>query len=138
VSKSPLLFIHKHVVVNLRKTKPSTKIERETKTQNIGTNGFRKREVVITTEEQYPQDILVEFIQDKCDLLNRYSIGQDVKININLRGKEWINSEGIAKYFNAIQGWRIEFLNLQEPMATDMPDIPPHVSFEDEDEDWPF
>jgi len=125
-------------VVNLRKTKPSTKIERETKTQNIGTNGFRKREVVITTEEQYPQDILVEFIQDKCDLLNRYSIGQDVKININLRGKEWINSEGIAKYFNAIQGWRIEFLNLQEPMATDMPDIPPHVSFEDEDEDWPF
>jgi hypothetical protein len=37
--------------VNLRKTKPSTKIERETKTQNIGTNGFRKREVVITTEE---------------------------------------------------------------------------------------
>ena len=125
-------------MVNLRKTKPSTKIERETKTQNIGTNGFRKREVVITTEEQYPQDILVEFIQDKCDLLNRYSIGQDVKININLRGKEWINSEGIAKYFNAIQGWRIEFLNLQEPMATDMPDIPPHVSFEDEDEDWPF
>ena len=80
----------------------------------------------------------MEFIQDKCDLLNRYSIGQDVKININLRGKEWINSEGIAKYFNAIQGWRIEFLNLQEPMATDMPDIPPHVSFEDEDEDWPF
>ena len=68
-------------MVNLRKTKPSTKIERETKTQNIGTNGFRKREVVITTEEQYPQDILVEFIQDKCDLLNRYSIGQDVKIH---------------------------------------------------------
>jgi hypothetical protein len=74
------------------------------KTGGLKTNGFRKREVVITTEEQYPQDILVEFIQDKCDLLNRYSIGQDVKININLRGKEWINSEGIAKYFNAIQG----------------------------------
>lgn len=35
-------------------------------TQNIGENGFRKREVVITTEEQFPQHILIEFTQDKC------------------------------------------------------------------------
>ena len=33
-------------------------------TKTYGTNGFRKREVVVTTEEQYPQHILVEFIQD--------------------------------------------------------------------------
>jgi hypothetical protein len=108
-------------------------------TQNIGSNGFRKREVVITTEDQYPQHILVEFIQDKCDLLNKYAVGQEVKININLRGKEWINPEGVAKYFNAIQGWRIELLNAQEPKVASIPDIPP-VSFieEDEDLDLPF
>lgn len=79
-------------------------------TQTFGGNGFRKREVVITTEEQYPQMLMVEFIQDKCDLLNNFSIGEDVKININLRGREWINPEGVAKYFNSIQGWRIEKL----------------------------
>lgn len=79
-------------------------------TQTFGGNGFRKREVVITTEEQYPQMLMVEFIQDKCDLLNSFSIGEDVKININLRGREWINPEGVAKYFNSIQGWRIEKL----------------------------
>ncbi len=55
-------------------------------TKTYGNNGFRKREVVVTTEEQYPQHILVEFVQDKCDLLNNYSVGQMVKISINLRG----------------------------------------------------
>ena len=44
-------------------------------TKTYGSNGFRKREMVITTEEQYPQHILVEFIQDKCDLLNNVPSG---------------------------------------------------------------
>ncbi len=86
----------------------SGKIKVLSDTQTFGNNGFRKREVVVTTEEQYPQMIMVEFIQDKCDLLDSFKIGDDVKININLRGREWINPEGVAKYFNAIQGWRIE------------------------------
>jgi len=63
------------------------KIKMIDETKTFGSNGFRKREVVITTEEQYPQHILVEFVQDKCDLLNTYTVGQDVKISINLREK---------------------------------------------------
>ena len=46
----------------------TVKLIDETKT--FGTNGFRKRELVVTTEEQYPQHIMIEFVQDKCDLLN--------------------------------------------------------------------
>ena len=38
-------------------------------TQTFGANGFRKREIVVTTEEQYPQHIMVEFVQDKTCLL---------------------------------------------------------------------
>lgn len=79
-------------------------------TATFGASGFRKRELVITTDEQYPQMILIEFVQDKCDLLNAFAIGQDVKIGINLRGREWINPEGVAKYFNQIQGWNINAL----------------------------
>jgi hypothetical protein len=71
---------------------------------------FRKSELVITTDEQYPQHILIEFAQDKCDLVDQYQVGQDVKVSINLRGREWINPLGEAKYFNQIQGWRIEKL----------------------------
>jgi hypothetical protein len=113
-------------------------------TQTFGANGFRKRELVITTEEQYPQHIMVEFVQDKTDLLNNYQIGQNVKISINLRGREWVNPQGETKYFNSIQGWRIE--NLQQDNQTgDMPPIPPADAFEpvenvneDDLDDLPF
>ena len=97
-------------------------------TKTYGNNGFRKREVVITTEEQYPQQILIEFIQDKCELLNNYQVGQDVKIGINLRGREWTNPEGETKYFNSIQGWRIDAL--ENDSSTEIPPMPPPTSFE--------
>ena len=50
------------------------------------TDSFRKRELVIVTQEQYPQTLCVEFVQDKTDLLNDFQEGQEVKIGINLRG----------------------------------------------------
>ncbi|WKD85791.1 hypothetical protein KCTC32516_01137 [Polaribacter huanghezhanensis] len=96
--------------------------------QTFGTSGFRKRELVVTTDEQYPQMIMIEFVQDKCDLLNSYKVGQDVKVSINLRGREWINPEGVAKYFNAIQGWRIEAMQAAAPQ-----DLPPVDQFQPAD-----
>lgn len=69
---------------------------------------FRKRELVVATDEQYPQLISINFVQDKCDLLNSYKVGEQVKVSINLRGREWVNPAGETKYFNDIQGWRIE------------------------------
>ncbi|TDI77644.1 MAG: DUF3127 domain-containing protein [Bacteroidetes bacterium] len=104
------------------------KIKMIDETKTYGSNGFRKREMVITTEEQYPQHIMVEFVQDKTDLLNDFQAGQTVKISINLRGREWVNPEGETKYFNSIQGWRIE--NLDTAASQDMPPIPPADAFE--------
>lgn len=103
------------------------KIKMVGETQTFGGNGFRKREVVITTEEQYPQHIMVEFVQDKCDLLNSYQVGQAVKVSINLRGREWVNPQGETKYFNSIQGWRIEGLQAE---AGNMPPVAPTEAFE--------
>ena len=100
-------------------------------TKTYGNNGFRKRELVLTTEEQYPQHLLVEFIQDKTDLLNNFNPGQQVKISINLRGREWTNPQGETKYFNSIQGWRIE--SLQED-TTGIPPTPPMEAFEPADD----
>lgn len=101
-------------------------------TQSFGTNGFRKRELVVTTDEQYPQHIMIEFVQDKCDLLNTYGVGQDVKVSINLRGREWTNPQGQVKYFNSIQGWRIENASQSAP-APGMPPVPPMEAFEPAD-----
>jgi hypothetical protein len=113
-------------------------------TQTFGTNGFKKREIVVTTEEQYPQHIMVEFVQDKTDLLDNYKEGQQVKIGINLRGREWLNPQGETKYFNSIQGWRIE-ASQGGSAPTDMPPMPPKDAFEpagdlntDDNDDLPF
>ena len=91
-------------------------------TKEFGANGFRKREVVVTTQEQYPQNILVEFVQDKCEILNSFQVGELVKIDINIRGREWTNKENEVKYFNSIQGWRIE--KIEDSYGTQLPPIP--------------
>ncbi len=104
------------------------KIKMIGETQTFGNNGFRKREVVVTTEEQYPQHIMIEFVQDKTDLLNNFQVGQPVKIGVNLRGREWVNPQGETKYFNSIQGWRIE--NVDQSVSSNMPPMPPEDAFE--------
>lgn len=83
------------------------------KEQQISSN-YKKRELVVMTEEQFPQTYLIEFSQDKCDLLNNFKYGDLVKVSIDLRGREWVNPQGETKYFNSIQGWRIEKL-ISEP-----------------------
>jgi hypothetical protein len=95
-------------------------------------SGFTKREVVVTTDDQYPQMIMVEFMKDKCALLDAYKVGQDVKISINLGGREWINPEGVAKYFNSVTGWRIEKADAAPEAFT-----PPTV-LEEQEDDLPF
>lgn len=121
------------------------KIKMIDETKTYGNNGFRKREMVITTEEQYPQHIMIEFVQDKTDMLNSYKVGQEVKVSINVRGREWVNPQGETKYFNSIQGWRIENVSQQASSGGDMPPMPPAEAFEpandfneEEHDDLPF
>ena len=106
---------------------------------------FRKRELVVTTDEQYPQHIMIEFTQDKSDLLNTIAVGENVKVSINLGGREWVNPQGETKYFNSIRGWRIEKLQAEAPAAPQMPPMPAAEAFapatnfkEEEHDDLPF
>ena len=112
-------------------------------TQDVSAS-FKKRELVVTTEEQYPQHIMVEFTQAKVDDLNSYQVGENVKVSINLRGREWVNPQGETKYFNSIQGWRIERMAAPAP-AGGMPPMPAAEAFEpatnfneEEHDDLPF
>lgn len=105
---------------------------------------FKKRELVVTTDEQYPQSIMIEFVQDKSDLLNTVAVGENVKVSINLGGREWVNPQGETKYFNSIKGWRIEKLQAEAP-AAGMPPMPAAEAFEpatnfneEEHDDLPF
>jgi len=85
-------------------------VKRIGSTQEISAK-FKKREVVVTTEEQYPQHISIEFTQDKTGLLDGFREGEKVSIGINLRGREWTSPQGEVKFFNTINGWKIDRMN---------------------------
>ena len=89
-------------------------------TETVGQNGFQKRDVVITTDGQYPQDIIIQFAQGNCTVLDRFQVGQIVKIHFNLQGREWTSPQGEVKYFNTVVGWKIEIVQpmqqYQQPM----------------------
>lgn len=78
--------------------------------ETVGQNGFQKRDLVITTEEQYPSDIIIQFTQTKCALLDNLQVGQRVKVHFNLQGREWTSPQGEVKYFNTVVGWKIELI----------------------------
>jgi len=112
------------------------KIKLVGETGTFGDNGFRKRELVITTDEQYPQVLAIEFVQDKVDLLDKFSVGENVDVSINLRGREWVNPQGETKYFSSLQGWRI----VKDGTGTGSADSPPPAppTEEEDNDDLPF
>ncbi len=70
---------------------------------------FQKREFVLTTEANtpYPQHVSFQVTQDKCTLLDGFKEGEELKVQFNLRGREWNGPQGI-KYFNTLEAWRLE------------------------------
>ena len=66
-------------------------------------SGFKKQELVVTTEEQYPQDIKLTFMKEKADMLERFQEGEVVVVNFDLRGREYQ-----GKYYVDLSGWRIQ------------------------------
>lgn len=79
----------------------------------VGSAGtFKKRLVVIETEEQYSQKIGIDFVQDKTSILDKYKVGDSVKVSTNIRGQEYN-----GKYYVSLQGWKIEKLESSEPIA---------------------
>jgi len=81
-------------------------------TETVGSAGtFKKRQVVVETLEQYPQKVPVDFVQDKTALLDAFSIGDEVKVFINIRGNEYN-----GKYFCSLNGWKISKSDTDLPL----------------------
>ncbi|WKN42522.1 DUF3127 domain-containing protein [Tunicatimonas pelagia] len=86
------------------------------------TDTFRKREFVVEYADnpQYPEFVKFECIQDRCDLLNNFQVGQELTVSFNLKGRKWVDPQGNTKYFNSLQAWRIQ------PAAAEAPASAPH------------
>jgi hypothetical protein len=84
------------------------------------TEKFAKREIVIESGDKYPEQIMLEFTQDKCDLLDSASIGDSALIAFNIRGREWN-----GKYFTRLEGWNIKIESLNKtPLHEVNDDLP--------------
>lgn len=64
---------------------------------------FSKKIVAIETKEDYPQTIGIDFVNDKIKLAENLSLGDEITISVNIRGREWK-----GKYFISLNGWRVE------------------------------
>lgn len=119
-------------------------------------DSFKKLEFIVVSDEQYPQAIKFELNQTKCDLLNNFSCGDEVKLDFNIRGREWVDTYGKTLYFNSFVVWRISKIekgyvvpskeesdhvqyNFNFPPASEVfGDEPQKVSSEYEPDDLPF
>ena len=100
-------------------------------------SGFTVREFVVTVEDgKYPQDIVLQFVQDKVSLLDTLQEGQDVTVSFDIRGREYN-----GRYFNNLQAWKIEAGAGAAAGGDDKPpvsdkDVP--ADFDDYEDDIPF
>lgn len=87
-------------------------------------SGFEKREFVITTFDEYPQDVKFEVYKEKCNLLNDLKEGQSVTVHMNVKGNEYN-----GRYYVNLNAWKIDKGEVIEE------DTQPKESVNDEDDD---
>jgi hypothetical protein len=74
---------------------------------------FSKRIFVITdNSSMYPQDIILQLQKDKCSLADGLNVGDEVNVFYNLRGRLWTDPNGVDKYFNTLECWKIDKLGV--------------------------
>ena len=93
-------------------------------TQKVS-DSFSKREFVIEYLENplYPQTIQFQLVQDRVSLLDPFSIGDNLEVEFNLKGRRWTSPQGEVKYFNSLEAWKIQkaenaaAMNVQAPLV---------------------
>jgi hypothetical protein len=98
-------------------------------------SGFNVREFVVTTEaDKFPQDICLQCVKDKVELVNKLKEGDKVKVSFDLRGREWQ-----GKYFVNLNAWKIDY-GAGDSGDSGSSDEPPPFDPADEilDEEPPF
>ena len=103
------------------------------KATQVVTDSFSKREFVVLDESgQYPQTMLFQSVQDKCEMLNQFKEGDSVEVFFNLRGREWTNQQGEVKVFNTLDAWKIQPLSGETKTAKTVAEV------EDDSSGLPF
>ena len=78
---------------------------------------FKKREITLKSQDEYPQYVTFQLTQDKCDLANNLNTGEVVEVQYNLRGRRWEAQDGTIKYFNTIEAWTMSLSSVATPIV---------------------
>jgi hypothetical protein len=102
------------------------------------TERFRKREFVLELSDnpRYPQFVLFQLTGDRCESLDGFSVGDEVRVEFSLRGREWKSPRDEVKYFNSLDVWALEKAGANSSFS-DEPPIP-EMAPPPGDDDIPF
>ena len=104
-------------------------------TQQV-TERFRKREFVLELGDnpRYPQYVQFQLTGDRCENLDGFAVGEEVRVEFSLRGREWQSPRGETKFFNSLDVWALERMGDAAGAPPPAFDEPPPPN----DEDIPF
>ena len=78
---------------------------------------FNVREFVVTTEaDKYPQDICLQCVKEKVEMVNKLKPGEKVKVSFDLRGREYQ-----GRYFVNLNAWKVVSAGAGGGSASDEP-----------------
>ena len=86
----------------------SGKIKFVDEVREFGNNGFRKHQVVVETGDgRWDNPIPVDFTKENIELSKDLQVGDQVKIESRINGREWQGKDGVTKWFTSVTGFKI-------------------------------
>jgi hypothetical protein len=92
---------------------------------------FKTREFVIEKTEEgngrtFTNFIKFQCVQDKTAMVDRFNIGDEVKVQFNIKGSKW-EKDGRTNYITNLDAWRMENVKLAQGNGNEVNynDIPP-------------
>jgi hypothetical protein len=87
-------------------------------TKEVKSEKFAKQDVILEVDEgPYKQHLSIQFVNDKCALLQNLAVGNKVGIEINIKGRLWTNASGVETCFNTLEGWKLDVLDLNNAVT---------------------
>lgn len=73
---------------------------------------FRKREFVLELSDDvngniYTNYAKMQLVQNKCEIIDNYNIGDNLKVSFNIKGNKW-ERDGKVNYITNLDAWRVE------------------------------
>ena len=86
--------------------------------KEVKSEKFTKQDIILEVDEgPYKQHLSIQFVNDKCDLLQNLAVNNKIGIEINLKGRLWTNAAGVETCFNTLEGWKLEVLDLNNAVT---------------------